>query len=266
MKKHVLITGSGTGLGREAAIALAHRGHHVYATTQYKREAKLLNKIALIEKIPLKAFKLDIRNKSHRQLVHQYKIDTLINNAAIGESGSVAEVPLKKYRSTFETNVFSNIAITQEVLKDMVKRKEGRVIFITSLAGRMSIPFLSPYAATKYALEAIAGSLQAEMKRLSKKGIYITVSIIEPGLYATGFNQHMLRTKYKWMNKQSYFYSDIKRMKNKDNRFLRLFEVGRYNSIIEKYIEAVEANNPKLRYSEPKVQASFIQILRMLGK
>lgn len=266
MRKRVLITGSGTGIGKDAAIALARRGHQVYATTQYEQQAELLNRRGDVEKIPLKAFKLDIRSERDRQIVHRYEIDVLINNAAIGESGSVAEVPLKKYRSVFETNVFSNVALTQEVLKDMITRKRGRLIFITSLAGRVTVPFLSPYSATKYALEAIAGSLQIELKKLRKKGIHISVSIIEPGLYATGFNQHMLGTKYEWMDDKSYFYDDINRMKKKDKRSLALLEVRRNDSIVKKYIEAVETKKPKLRYYEPKIQASFVQLLRMLGK
>ena len=68
--------------------------------------------------------------------VMNIKIDVLINNAAIGESGSAAEIDINKYRDTFETNVFCPIELTQIVLKQMIPRKEGRIIFLSSLAGR----------------------------------------------------------------------------------------------------------------------------------
>ena len=91
-KKTVLITGAGSGLGKEASIALAKRGHKVYATTRYENEADTLNNYAKENNLPLESFKLDILLETDRNLILNYDFDVLINNAAIGDSGSVAEI------------------------------------------------------------------------------------------------------------------------------------------------------------------------------
>ena len=78
----------------------------------------------------------------------------------------------------FETNVFSSIKLTQIAIKKFIEKKKGRVIFISSLFGRISYPFLSPYCASKFAIEAFASSLRKEMKDLDNTNIQI--GIIEP--------------------------------------------------------------------------------------
>ena len=85
----------------------------------------------------------------------------------------------------------------------MIENKRGRVIFLSSLAGRISIPFLGPYCASKFAIEGFASSLRKEMKKLDD--VNIQIGIIEPGAYATGFNKENNEKKYEWMYKDSYF-------------------------------------------------------------
>lgn len=114
----------------------------------------------------------------------------MINNAAIGDSGSASEVSIDKYKTVFETNVFSALELTQAVFDNMIKKNEGRIIFLSSLSGRIAIPFLSPYTSSKFALEAIVSSLKEEIKELSDCNINII--LIEPGAYKTGFNQKIL--------------------------------------------------------------------------
>ena len=177
-KKTVLITGAGSGLGKEASIALAKRGHKVYATTRYENEADTLNNYAKENNLPLESFKLDILLETDRNLILNYDFDVLISNAAIGDSGSVAEIRVDRFENVFETNVFSSIKLTQIAIKKFIEKKKGRVIFISSLFGRISYPFLSPYCASKFAIEAFASSLRKEMKDLDNTNIQI--GIIEP--------------------------------------------------------------------------------------
>lgn len=89
----------------------------------------------------IESFKLDITLKEDRDIVKNLDIDALINNAAIGDSGSASEVSIDKYRNVFETNVFSALELTQIVFNNMIKKKEGRIIFLSSLSGRITIPF-----------------------------------------------------------------------------------------------------------------------------
>lgn len=266
MVKRILITGAGTGLGKSAAIKLAKRGHIVYATTHYKEEAEWINEYAKDNGLEnnLKSFKLDILLEEDRKKALEYDIDVLINNAAIGDTGAVCEISVDRYRKTFETNVFSAIELTQLVLCNMIAKMEGRIIFVSSLLGRISMPFFSPYAATKFAIEGIVESFRAEMDLL--KNCNIDIILLEPGAYRTGFNQINMEKKYGWMRKKSYFKDQFKEIKWEEQKRFNKLEEKQTDSIIEKYIKAVEDSKPKLRYFAPKYQSSVIQGLRITGK
>ena len=186
-KKQVLITGSGTGIGRDTALRLAKRGHTVYATTHSEDQATSLNSLGTPG---VKAFKLDITDGSDRLRAAGLPIDVLINNAAVGQSGSLAEVPIERVRATFETNLFATLAFTQIVVAGMIERRQGTIIFISSLVGRVPAPFLMPYAMTKFALSAAADALRQELAELDC-GVH--VSVVEPGAYHTGFTRRCWR-------------------------------------------------------------------------
>ena len=261
--KKVVITGAGSGLGKEAAIMLSKRGHEVIATTQYEKQAKELNILARDSKLPITSFKLDINDKNDRELLNEIDFDVLINNAAIGDSGSIADIDVNRIEKVCETNVFSNIKVTQIALKKLIEKKRGRVIFLSSLAGLVSMPFLGPYCSSKYAIEGFASSLRKEMKKLD--GVNIGVGIIEPGAYATGFNKENNDKKYEWMYKDSYFKYKWKDIKEKETRFWNFIEKKDFNSIIKQYIKAVEDKNVKFRYTAPIMQALTVQIIQFLG-
>ena len=177
--------------------------------------------------------------------------------------GSVAEVNVDKFRKVFETNVFSNIEITQIALKKFIEQRYGKVIFISSLFGKISYPFLAPYCSSKFAIEGFATALRKEMKNLDNTNIQ--VSIIEPGAYATGFNQKNIEKKFEWMKNNSYFKYNLKEIQEKEEKFFSFLERKNFNSIINKYIKAVESKKLKLRYTAPKSQSFFVQLLRILN-
>ena len=146
----------------------------------------------------------------------------------------------------------------------MISRRQGRIIFVSSLAGRSTIPFLSPYCATKFALEAIGPSLNKELKEL--RDVNIPVILIEPGSYATGFNQKNIEKQFNWMKINSYFKDDLRSLKSRQYRYFKLTESINFDSIIDKYIKAVEDKNPKERYISPLSQGAFIKIKNILKK
>lgn len=261
--KTIVITGSGSGLGKMAALELAKRGHLVYATTRYQNESDELNTYAAEYSLPLKAFKLDILLEEDRKKLNELEFDVLINNAAIGDSGSVCEINIDRFKNVFETNVFSNILITQTALKNFIKQKYGRVIFLSSLAGRITIPFLSPYTASKFAIEAFVISLRKELKKLD--GTNIDICLIEPGAYATGFNKENNEKKYPWMKKISYFKYKLNDIRLKEEKYWNFIESKNFNSIIKKYIKAVEVKKVKKRYSAPFIQSFLTQLGRIFG-
>lgn len=266
MSKRILITGAGTGIGKDASIELARLGHRVYATTHYDDEAKWINEYARDNELQnnLIAFKLDLLSVEDRKKVLEYDIDVLINNAAIGDTGSVIEVPIDSYRRTFETNVFSVLELTQLALQNMITKGKGRIIFVSSLVGRISMPFFSPYSATKFAIEGIAESLKDELNML--ENCDIDVVLIEPGAYATGFNQLNMEKKYVWMRNNSYFKDKFNKIRCKEQERFKILEEKDTESIVLKYIRAVEERKPKFRYTSPTYQSFVIQGLRLIGR
>lgn len=264
MIKHtIVITGSGTGLGKMAAIALAKRGHKVYATTKYENEACLLNEYAKKSKLNLESFKLDITLEEDRNKLLKVDFDTLINNAAIGDSGSVSEIDINRLKNVFEVNVFSNILITQTALKKMIPKGTGKIIFLSSLAGKISVPFLSPYCSSKFAIEGFVNSLRQEL--LILKNVDIKICLIEPGAFATGFNKENNDKKYSWMKNASYFKPQIEKIKYYEEKFWNFVETSKFEKIIKEYIKAVENNRPKFRYFAPFSQWFIVKICTILG-
>ena len=262
MAKTILITGAGTGIGHDAAFALAKRGHTVIATTHDEAQAVTLRTECVTRRQPMNVFKMDITAAADREQVTPLAIDVLINNAAIGDSGSLAEVDVNRIRRTFEVNVFSTLELTQLVLKGMIARERGTVIFMSSVAGRIPVPFLMPYAMTKFALSAAGAGLRAEMDVLGKN---INVAIVEPGAIHTGFNQAMMGRKYEWMQQHSYFSGKIDKMKAKEARGMAFAEAKSTDSIVAQIVKAAEASRPRLRYVAPWIQGAYVRLARIMG-
>jgi short-subunit dehydrogenase len=262
LSKKILITGAGSGIGRDAAFALAARGHQVWATTLDAVQAEALERDALAQALPMQVFKLDITCEADRALVLPLALDVLINNAGVGESGALAEVPIDRVRQVFEVNLFATLALTQTVLRGMVQRERGTVLLVSSIAGRLPVPFLMPYGMSKFALSAAGAGLRAEMDRLHKN---IHITLIEPGAIHTGFNQQMTARKYDWMNEQSYFWSLRERLKAEEKRSFDFLEARSTRSIVAQIVKAAEARRPRLRYVAPRIQGWMVQLARMLG-
>jgi short-subunit dehydrogenase len=262
MKKEILITGAGSGMGQDAALALAARGHTVHATTQTEQQADALRALAAEKGVPLKVFKLDITQEADRLLIAPLPLDVLINNAGIGESGSLAEVPMDRIRQVFEVNLFSTLALTQIALRGMIARQRGTVLLVSSIAGRVPIPFLMPYGMSKFALSAAGAGLRAELKQL---GCNVHVSLIEPGAIHTGFNQTMAERKYTWMGKQSYFASHVARLKAEEARTFSWVEAKSTQGIVAQFVKASEAARPRLRYVSPWAQGLMVRLARIAG-
>lgn len=258
MKRYkILITGARQGMGRDCAFELSRRGHKVLATTRTHEGAKELSEAALKAGINLQTKKLDLLNESDRQMAADWQPDTLINNAAIGESGPLAEIPIKHIRDNFEINIFGTLDLTQRVLKNMIKNKSGRIIIFSSIGGKITLPYLGAYSMTKYALESAADALRQE---LEDHGIWI--SVIEPGAIGTGFNEKMNNSKYKWLSENNLLYSDLHRMKKCEESLVK--DQYGTESIVKAVVHAVEAKTPKTRYIRPLNYYPLIKLASIL--
>lgn len=108
------------------------------------------------------------------------RVDVLVNNAGFAGAGFIEEIPVSEYKAQFDTNVFGMISVTQAVLPLMRRQKSGTIINMSSISGRMGFPGLSPYAASKYAVEGWSECLRLEMNAFGVK-----VVLLEPGSFQT---------------------------------------------------------------------------------
>jgi len=191
MSKTVLITGAGTGFGRGAAVEIARRGHLVIAATYSQVEA---DELAAAHP-ELQTVKMDVTNPADVAPAGQWGVDVLISNAGVGQSGPLRSIPMDRLRRVFDVNVFGTVAIVQTVANSMVERGSGRILLVSSVAGVLAGPGTGPYAMTKHALQAFGGALRAE---LAPAGV--DVALINPGPFATGFNDRMAGEPGDWFD------------------------------------------------------------------
>lgn len=180
-KRTILITGAGTGFGRGAAVKLAAQGHRVIGGVISDDEAQGLTAEGV------EALKLDITDDADLAAAGALEVDVLLNNAGRGQLGPLSTVPMDDVRQVFEVNVFGTLRVTQAVLPAMQAQGSGRIIIVSSIAGVAAGALTGPYAMTKHALEAMTKSLAAEMEHYG-----IEVCKLNPGPYATGFNDAMV--------------------------------------------------------------------------
>ena len=200
--KTILVTGAGSGLGKGTAIGLAKKGHQVIAGVQvWEQKSKLMEDIkAEGVEDNIKIIKLNILDDMDRLHAYSYDIDILVNNAGIGHSGPVGEMPVELIREVMETNVFSNLEFSQPFIKKFVEKGRGKVIFVSSIAGLTTSPYLGAYNASKHALESIAQSLRDELHPFG-----VQIATINPGPFETGFNDRMYDTFHQWHDDKLYF-------------------------------------------------------------
>ncbi len=182
----ILITGASRGIGMATALVLARAGHLVHATMRNPAGCPELSQIAEKESLNIIISAMDVNDdvsvkETITAIEKQYgPVDVLVNNAGIEVHGSVEETAIEDFRAVMETNYFGAIRCIQSVMPQMRKRRNGSIINITSVAGRIAGTPQAPYTASKFALEALSEALAGEAKMFN-----IHVSIIEPGIIAT---------------------------------------------------------------------------------
>ena len=177
MKKVVLITGGSSGIGKSIGEFLHAKGFTVYGTS--RNPERITHSV-----FPLIA--LDVRDKSSIKsavaevISKSGRIDVVINNAGVGITGPIEEIPTEEIKNNFETNLFGPIEVMKAVLPPMRAQQSGLIINITSIAGYMGLPYRGIYSASKGALELITEALRMEVKSF---GVHITN--VAPGDFAT---------------------------------------------------------------------------------
>jgi NAD(P)-dependent dehydrogenase (short-subunit alcohol dehydrogenase family) len=244
--KSVLITGCSTGIGRATAKRLAAAGHRVYAS------ARRIDSIRDLAEAGCNLLSLDVCDESSiRAAVEEVErkegaIGVLVNNAGYGSEGPFEEVPMEEVRRQFETNVFGLIRLTQLVLPGMRRQKWGRVLNLSSMGGRLTLPGGAFYHATKYAVEAMSDALRFEVR-----GFGIDVVVIEPGAIRTEFGDTAI-ARVDALGRSDSPYNEFRSVLKE--RIRGAYEgpmgklAGEPDDVARVIETAIQARNPRTRY------------------
>lgn len=191
MNTVVLITGASTGFGRNTAERMARRGLHVFATMRdvkgrnaEHREA--LERLASREQLRLQVLELDVTDEESvgtavRGALHDAgQLDVVINNAGVGALGVTEAYSPEQFQQIFDINVIGAVRVNRAVLPSMRQRRSGLLIHISSGAGRVTVPAMAAYCASKFALEALADAYRFELLPFGIDSV-----LVEPGIYRT---------------------------------------------------------------------------------
>jgi NAD(P)-dependent dehydrogenase (short-subunit alcohol dehydrogenase family) len=189
----VLVTGASKGIGEACALRLARDGFRVYAGVRRDQDGRALIGQAGDAVVPVL---LDVTDSAQvaaaaariAEETGERGLQALVNNAGVAVAGPLEFLPIAELRRQLEINVIGQIAVTQACLpllrsaRSSTKgdHRAGRIVFMSSVAGRSALPFMGAYAASKFALEAAADSLRVELKSFG-----LSVSVVEPGVIAT---------------------------------------------------------------------------------
>ncbi len=239
----ILITGTSSGIGKATALHLVKAGNTVYAT------ARTLESLEELKQAGCETLVIDVTDEQTMEeavatiVTKHGAVGTLINNAGYGEYGAIEEVPLERMRMEFETNVFGLARLTQLVLPQMREKKQGTIVNMSSMGGRLVLPFGGYYHAAKYAVEAISDALRMEVAPFG-----ISVIIIEPGLITTEFATTATRTLGENAGSGPYAHSSAVLQKNIADNYKKKILTAPPEAVAATIERALKANHPRDRY------------------
>ena len=268
----ILLTGASSGIGYDTVVALAKQGHKVYAAARRVERMEPLREWGIVP------IQMDVTDEaSMRQgvqtlLDREGRIDVLINNAGYGFFGAVENVPMEDARNQLEVNIFGLARLCQLVLPTMRKQHSGRIVNISSVAGKTVFYYGGWYHVSKFAVEALSDALRIEVQPFG-----IDVVIIEPGSIKTNWGaiaaDHLAETS------NNTVYADTGAMMAQNLR--GMYESSRISdpSVVRKAIcRAVNARRPRTRYRIGYLSKTIVffhwllptrwwdHIMRMMGK
>ena len=207
MEKIAVVTGASSGIGFETALTLAREGYYTYATMRDTTKSDKIKELGQKDNLKINVLKLDVDDENSvktaikKILDEKQRIDVLVNNAGWGLWGCVEDVSIDEFKAQFDTNFFSIIRLIQEVGPTMRKQGFGKIVNISSVAGRIGFPASPAYISSKFALEGLSECLRLEMAPFG-----VDVVIIEPGVIKTNFLNPVKLSK---KSESNTAYSDI---------------------------------------------------------
>ncbi len=248
--RHVIVTGTASGIGRATTLLLAQRGFRVFAAVRKNQDVEAWHQASIDGVEPLQ---LEVTDRDSiaaalgrvEESLAGKTLDAIVNNAGIAVTCPLEFVDLDAMRMQFEVNVFGVAAVTRCFLP-LIRRPGGRVVNVSSGAGKIAPPLLGPYAASKHALEAMSDVLRLELRRQG-----IAVSVIEPGYIESAMhekNQNAARELLESLSaeaRQKYGRA-IERLRENDDR--QSARAAPAVAVAEAIHLALTARRPRTRY------------------
>jgi NAD(P)-dependent dehydrogenase (short-subunit alcohol dehydrogenase family) len=255
MDKVALITGASSGIGHACAERLTQGPYIVYGTSR-RPQSEIVGPDG---ESTVRMLQMDVnetasvRKGIRTVLEEQGRIDIVVNNAGFGYGGAVEDTSVEEAKATFDTNVFGPLRVCQIVLPTMRTQGSGLIVNISSIGGRMGLPFQGLYSASKFALEGMTESLRTEIASFG-----IDVVLLEPGDIRTSFTDNRSRTAACLINDAYREQCEITLTKIEENER----NGTRPQRVAETLMRIVQATNPKPRY----VTGRFYEKLALWAK
>jgi len=239
--KTVLITGASSGIGKTTAIFLAQNGYNVYATARRVKRMEELKNFGIIP-LFLDVAKEDSLVACVKQILTEAgRIDILINNAGSGYYGALEDMPMSDAKYQFDVNVFAAARLMQLVLPAMRANKYGKIVNISSIGGKVTLPMGVWYHASKFAIEGLSDALRKEVKQFG-----IDVILIEPG----GTKSEMTGLGTEYLNRISGKTAYAHLAKGVSKMYAKTEKSASDPIVIAKLIKkGIEAKSPGTRYA-----------------
>jgi NAD(P)-dependent dehydrogenase (short-subunit alcohol dehydrogenase family) len=255
----VLITGCSSGIGRAAAIAASARGHLVFATA---RDPAALAGLESPGK--LRALALDVTDEASIAAAMKSvteeggRLDALVNNAGFGQYGAVEDVSAEEWRAQYDVNVFGAIAMIRAALPALRRAGGGTIVNVSSVAGRISIPFAAPYCSSKHALEAVSDALRVEVAPFG-----VRVVVVQSGPIESEFGSRARAGVEPLLGRPgpyAHLYVGAERAMTGD------FASGMLpaESVARVIVRAIESPRPRTRYKVTRMAKTLIPLKRFL--
>ncbi len=244
--RSILITGTSSGIGYEAARQLKGRGWRVLATARKPEDRARIEADLGVETIALELSDIASIGAAADEALKRTdgKLTAVYNNAAYGVIGAMEDISADLLRRHFEVNVIGTHELTRRLIPAMRRQGHGRIVTCSSVLGLVSGPYRGPYCATKFAIEAIHDALRLEMA-----GTGISVSVLQPGPIKSSFMGSTLATFRASVDvaNSPHRAEYEKRMTAMENETASRFKLGP-EAVVAKLIHAVESPRPKARY------------------
>ena len=257
--KTVLITGCSSGIGLSTAKLLKYKGWNIFATARNEKDLFMLSELGF------NTIYLDITDTNSvkncaKEVIHRSNgtLCALVNNAGIGVPGAIEDLNRNSMITQFEVNLFGLLELTNLLIPHLIRKSHARIINVSSVVGRIAVPFMGIYSASKFALEAATDAQRIELANTP-----IRVSLIQPGPIYSNFSKSCLKTveslssnsQSRYKKQYNKYYSDRKSNNLAEDRFRLQPE-----AVSKKILHALESKNPKVRY-KVTIPAYIIEFL-----